>query len=290
MPASRDSTRPEMKIAFLSGKGGAGKTTVSDNVFSVVPMGTLVDCDVEEPNSHLLLHQENKSEAPFSIGFPVVDENLCINCQACSHFCGFNAILANDKVTVVMKELCHDCGGCSMVCPTGAITYDKRPMGTIHQSETAPEKKLLYGELSIGENSGVKLIQEIRKMTMNDELVIIDSPPGTACSAVTAVEGTDHAVIVTEPTPFGLSDMKMVIEMLTEMKIPYSVIINKDGMGDNEMEDFCMRENIPITGRIPFSLELAEIYARGELATEASDQWKNHFTEIWESLKNEVAQ
>lgn len=281
----KDYTGRDMKIAFVSGKGGAGKTTVSNNIAAVIPDATLIDCDVEEPNSHILLRETVSQTHDYTVGYPVVNQDVCIHCRNCAEFCRYNAILANDKVTVPMNDLCHDCGGCLLVCPSGAISYEQRSIGKIIHGTAATGNPMVHGVLNIGENSGVRIIKEVKSITQNDALVLIDSPPGTACSAVTAVEDVDHVIIVTEPTPFGVSDMKMVVEMLHDMELPFSVIINKAGIGNNEIYEYCTKEAITIIGEIPFDMTMATTYASGKLIAEASDEFHDLFLSIWNKIE-----
>lgn len=269
-----------MKIAVLSGKGGTGKTTVSNNLAALVPHATIIDCDVEEPNSHIFLTPVIDREENVTVGYPVIDEEKCTHCRACASFCNYHAIIASSKVTMPMKELCHDCGGCALVCKAGAISYEHRPIGRIYEGKASTGNPMIYGELTTGELSGVKIINRLRNLVEERELVIIDSPPGTSCSTVAAVEDTDFAVLVTEPTPFGVSDMKMVVEMLREMGIPMTVVINKAGLGDEEVYNYCREEKLTIAGEIPFDRTIAEAYADGKLAVYINKETKSLFSRL----------
>ena len=166
-----------MKIAVLSGKGGTGKTTVSNNLAALLPKATLIDCDVEEPNSHIFMNPVMDSEEEIKVGFPVIDEEKCTHCRKCATFCQYNAIIASSKITMPMKEICHDCGGCILVCEDDAIHYDFRTIGKIFQGTSRFSTKLIYGELSTGELSGVKIINRLNEIISNKPLVIADSPP-----------------------------------------------------------------------------------------------------------------
>ena len=275
-----------MKIAVLSGKGGTGKTTLSVNLGLTAESAVLLDCDVEEPNSHLFLKHKTPVIEEIKTGFPVVDNEKCTHCRRCADFCSFNVFIAGKTLTIAMKELCHDCGGCARVCPAGAIEYQYRGIGSIFAAPENTSPRLIYGKLNTGEYSGVRIIHRLRDLTAGEPTVIIDAPPGTSCSTVAAVEGSDFAVLVTEPTPFGVSDMKMAAEMLENMKIPAGVVVNKAGLGDNEVYEYCESAGLPVLGKIPFSRSIAEAYARGIPAVTLSAETRNLFSEIWQTILN----
>ncbi|MDA3812201.1 MAG: ATP-binding protein [Spirochaetaceae bacterium] len=277
-----------MKIAVLSGKGGTGKTTISNNLAALLPQATLIDCDVEEPNSHIFMNPILKEEEDVKVGYPVIDEEKCTHCRKCATFCHYNAIIASTRITMPMKELCHDCGGCALVCEADAIKYEYRNIGKIYEGTSRFSTKIIYGALNTGELSGVKIINRIYEIIKGKPLVIVDSPPGTSCSTVAAVEDCDYALIVTEPTPFGASDMKMVVEMLKEMKIPFSLVINKAGLGDNEVYEYCKKENLEIIGEQPFDMAVAEAYAVGKLAIEVNTGFRNSYEVLWERIFSKV--
>jgi MinD superfamily P-loop ATPase len=274
-----------MKIAVLSGKGGTGKTTVSTNLLSVIPNAYLIDTDVEEPNSHIFLKPLEEEKEEVYVDYPKIDESKCTLCGKCGDFCNFNSIIPAKNTVLVFKESCHSCGGCEMVCPYGAISYEKRNIGQIKKGKTICGNNMEYGLLNLGELSGVKIIEKLRANVENKEFVIIDSPPGTACSTVAAVEGVDYAVLVTEPTPFGLSDMKMVVEMLREMKIPFGVFVNKAGLGDDEVYKYCNFENIPLLGEVPFDAKIAELYSKGNIFSVELLEYKEIFVELSNKIR-----
>lgn len=269
-----------MKIAFLSGKGGTGKTTLSNNLATMIPGATLIDCDAEEPNSHIFMKPRIEKEEDLNIEYPVIDEEKCNYCGKCGAFCKFHALLCGKEMIMPLKEMCHSCGGCEMVCPQGAIHYESRPIGKIYRGISRKNLSFVYGILNVGELSGVKIINQVREMVLEDSLVLIDSPPGTSCATVAAVEGSDYAIIVSEPTPFGVSDMKMVVEMLRKMEIPMGVIVNKAGLGDDEIYSYCKEENLPIIGEIPFHRSMAEAYSKGILAVDADESFKDLYRDL----------
>jgi len=274
-----------MKIAVLSGKGGTGKTTVTSNFAISVKNSISFDSDVEEPNLHIFMDMKNPTSEPVYTSFPTVDKELCTLCGKCGDFCNYNAIIPAKNQVVVFKEICHDCGGCKLVCPTGAITYEKREIGKIFKGKTKYDTVLHYGLLNVGEMSGVKIIDQLKNYSgLEEKTIFIDSPPGTSCATVAAVEDVDYAIIVSEPTPFGVSDMKMVVEMLREMKVPFGLIINKAGLGDEEIYRYCENEDIEILGEIPFDKKIAELYANGEIFSASLPEYKNFFTDIYKNI------
>lgn len=277
-----------MKIAVLSGKGGTGKTTVSTNLSVMDKNIVLIDTDVEEPNSHIFLNPTETERQKVYTHYPVVDKEKCTLCGKCGDFCNFNAIIPAKNTVLVFKESCHACGGCELVCPQGAITYEKREIGEIIKGRSRYDTYMEYGLLNLGELSGVKIIEKLRENTEEKELVIIDSPPGTSCSTVAAVEEADYAVVVTEPTPFGVSDMKMVVEMLRDMKIPFGVFINKAGLGDDEIYDYCKADNLKILGELPFDKEVAKFYSQGEILTKRIPKYEEIFKDLLAEIKRET--
>jgi MinD superfamily P-loop ATPase len=273
-----------MKIAVLSGKGGTGKTTVSSNLAAILGNVTLVDCDVEEPNIHLFFDIPNDTTQSVYTEYPHVDMRKCNLCGDCGDFCNFNAILPAKNRVLVFKEICHACGGCAIVCSKNAISYKQREIGAIHEGQSTQGINVKYGILNVGEFSGVKIIDQLLASIPKNEQVIIDSPPGTSCATVAAVESADFAIIVSEPTPFGVSDMKMVVEMLKNLNIPFGLVINKAGLGNNEIYDYASQEKINILGEIPFSKEAAKYYATGKLLNQEMKTMRLKFDSIINNL------
>ncbi len=277
-----------MKIAILSGKGGTGKTTLSVNLFSFLKQGTLIDTDVEEPNSHLFLKGEVIKEESVLKKYPHVNDDLCDYCGKCGDFCNFNAIIPAKKKVLVFQDLCHDCGGCSLVCPTDAITYLDKEVGKIFYTQVSENKLFLYGNLTVGEVSGVKIIESLKEKTENEELLIIDSPPGTSCSTVAAIDGADYCIICAEATPFGLSDMRMVVELLRAEKRNFGVVVNKSNLGNNEIYQYLEDEDIELLEKIKFDREFAEIMAKGELLINHSEYFKDKMATIARKVLGEA--
>lgn len=273
-----------MKIAVLSGKGGTGKTTVSSSLAFISKM-LLIDTDIEEPNSHIFLKGGIEDVKSVYTRFPEVNMEKCNLCGECGEFCKFNAIIPAKKRVIVFGEACHDCGGCEIVCKNGAISWEKREIGKIFTGKTYFNSVNKYGKLNIGEMSGVKIIKEIYKNTEEKDF-LIDCPPGTACTTVSAAEVADFAIIVVEPSPFGLSDMKLVVQLLRDMKIPFGVVINKFDEDKNIVKKYCDDEKIEIIGTIPFDRKIAEAYSKGEIIADALSEYRENFETILKRVKS----
>ncbi len=269
-----------MNIAILSGKGGTGKTTLSVNLFSYLNKGTLIDTDVEEPNSHLFLKGKLIKEEGVYKKYPLVDDDLCNYCGKCGDFCNFNAIIPAKKKVLVFQDLCHDCGGCSLVCPTDAIKYIDKEVGKIYHHQIDDNKLFLYGNMTVGEVSGVKIIETLEETTKNEEILLIDSPPGTSCSTVAAIKGADYCIICAEPTPFGISDMRMVVELLRAEKRNFGVVVNKYNLGNSEIFKYLEEEGIELLEKIKFDREFANLLADGELLINHSEYFTNKMANI----------
>lgn len=276
-----------MKIAILSGKGGTGKTTVACNLAFNIGGSYLIDTDVEEPNAHLFLKPIVEEKKNVLVSVPKVIDELCDNCGRCSSFCKFSAIFKGKNKPIIFEESCHSCEGCKIVCPKEAIYYDKKSIGVIRKGKSKGIISL-DGTLKIGEKSGVKIIKDLKELTKDEELLFIDCPPGASCSTVNSVEGVDYAVVVTEPTPFGLSDMKVVLEMLENMKIPHGVVINKATLGNDEVELFLKENGIKIVGKVPFDEKIAKLYSEGVIFSEDLKGYRDVFKDIFEKIKEEV--
>lgn len=275
-----------MKITVLSGKGGTGKTTVSTNLAYNIDNTHLYDTDVEEPNSHLFYKPvENNLKIEKALkSVPVINNEFCTLCGKCSNFCRYNALLTAKTKVLVFEESCHDCGGCAHVCPHGAISYKDIEIGQIITGKTQYQKPITYGLLNVGELSGVKIIEDIKDTISPDVINIFDAPPGTSCATHASVEDSDYAVLVTEPTPFGVSDMKMVVEMLRNMKIPFGVVVNKAGLGDDEIYEYCEEEGLEIIMEIPYSRNIAKLYATGDIFSKNMPEYQEKFQKLFEII------
>ena len=272
-----------MIVSIASGKGGTGKTSVAVNMALSIRNVQLLDCDVEEPNAHLLLHPKISRMEPVYILVPFVNEELCDYCGKCSKFCQYNAIFVSSEKIMIFPELCHSCGGCTAVCPKKAIKEDKHKIGTLKLG-SAVDLELVYGELKVGEPMAVPIIREVKRQIDKSRNVVLDSPPGTSCPVIETVKGSDFCILVTEPTPFGLHDLKITVQVLEDMKIPFGVVINRAGIGDKKVYEYCREKNIPILLEIPFQRKIAELYSKGILFSLEMPEWKEKF----EALFNEA--
>lgn len=277
-----------MIIAVASGKGGTGKTTIAVNLALVLGQVHLLDCDVEEPNAHLFLRPRLTEEIPVTVPVPEVDAAKCSGCGKCAEVCAYHAIAVVPSPNkrpkpILFPHLCHACGACSLLCPEQAISEVQRDIGVIEKG-TAGNIRFLHGKMKIGEVLSPVIIRRLKKMIDPSLLTIIDAPPGTSCPVVAAIRGVDFCVLVTEPTPFGLHDLTLAVDVVRQMKIPCGVVINRAGLGNDAVEDYCRREDIPILARIPFDRRIAACYSRGEILIEKIPALSGVFHELYENI------
>jgi MinD superfamily P-loop ATPase len=277
-----------MIVSIASGKGGTGKTSVAVNMALSIGNVQLLDCDVEEPNVHLFLHPDINRVEPVSILVPVVNEELCDHCGKCAEFCRCNAIFVSSERVLIFAELCHSCGGCVLVCPRKVITEEKHRIGTL-KSGSAGDLELVYGELEIGEPMPVPVIKEVKRQIKKDRNVILDSPPGTSCPVIETVRGSDFCILVTEPTPFGLHDLKIMVQVLDGMRTPFGIVVNRAGIGDKKVYEYCREKNIPILLEIPYQRKIAELYSRGVPFSLEMPEWKEKFQTLFNEIRELVS-
>jgi len=273
-----------MILSIASGKGGTGKTSVAVNLALSLDNVQLLDCDVEEPNAHILLHPEISETTPVCKSIPVIQEDRCDYCGKCAEFCKYHALFVMQNNTMFLSELCHSCGGCTIVCPRNAIVEEQKQIGTM-KTGVAQGVNLVYGELNVGEPMAVPLIRAVRKQAENGKTVLIDVPPGTACPLVASVYKSDYCILVTEPTPFGLHDLKIAVEVLKELGIPLGVVVNRAGIGDQQVYEYCKNEEIPLLLEIPFSRKIAELYSRGIPFVSEMPEWKLKFQQLFDEIR-----
>ncbi len=279
-----------MKLAVASGKGGTGKTLVAVNLASVLaperPTG-LIDCDVEAPNAHLFLRPDVTEREEVAKRIPTIVEERCTGCGACSEACEFGALaLIGDRV-LVFDELCHGCGRCGLVCPTDAIREVDHPLGVIEWGTTG-EIAFGHGRLHNGEAMASPIIAELKRSAPERDRVILDAPPGTACPVITTLHGVDAVLLVTEPTPFGLHDLRAAAGVVRELGLPAGAVINRHGIGDDDVEQYCAEERIPILLRIPFDRRIAETGAEAHVLVDALPDWRPRFIELAERVEEFV--
>jgi len=273
-----------MIISIASGKGGTGKTTIATNLAVAMDHEVkLLDCDVEEPNDHIFIQPRITYTEEFCLKVPEVDMGKCSLCGRCQEICQFKAIVVVGKSVLTFPELCHSCGGCFEVCPEGAITEVDRAMG-IFERGARDGLQFAYGSLYVGQVMAVPLIERVRDEIESGMLTIIDAPPGTSCPVISSVKGSDFVILVTEPTPFGLNDLKLAVGIVKILDIPHGIVINRSDLGDDKVKEYAKEEGIPILMEIPFSRQIAEAYSRGKLLVEELPGWKERFIHLYERI------
>ena len=276
-----------MKIAVASGKGGTGKTTVAVNLALIAGQPVqLLDCDVEEPNAHLFLKTTPSHQHVVTIPVPEIDATRCDGCGLCSRFCAFNALISFGTVPVFEPEMCHGCGGCMRICPQNAIHEIEKRIGVIDTSK-GENITLIQGRLDIGAALAPPLIHAVKKEIQNG-LVIMDAPPGTSCPVIATLRETDFVILVTEPTPFGLNDLKLAVGVVREIGLPFGIIINRACENDDLVRPYCQTEKIRILAEIPDDRRIAESYAKGIPIIEALPEYKNLFVNLLHKISEET--
>lgn len=262
-----------MRIAVASGKGGTGKTTIATNLaYLAAQAGRRVvyaDCDVEEPNGHLFLAPTITQEISIDRLLPVVDRDRCILCGRCSEVCRYGAIACVGRSVLVFSELCHSCGGCQLACPEAAITEVPRSLGRVRLGVSG-KLGFIDGCLNVGEAMSPPAIRAVKAaIPVDADLVFLDCPPGTSCPAIESVRGADLVLLVTEPTPFGLHDLELAVQMIRALQLPFAVVVNRADVGDRKVWQYCGRQHITILAEFPDDWDVAGAYSRGQLAAVA---------------------
>jgi len=280
-----------MKIAVSSGKGGTGKTTVATNLAVTASRAGrsvgYLDCDVEEPNGFLFLKPHVTEIRPVNVSIPAVDTDKCNGCGQCGQICQYSAIVSMNKQVLVFAELCHGCAGCWLVCPTGAITESRRQTGQLDVGQ-AGDVHCVQGLLNLGEAMSPPVIRAVKAAAPVAELLIYDSPPGTSCPVIESIRDADFVLLVTEPTPFGLNDLKLAVDVVRALMLPFAVVINRADVGDDETARYCQEQNIDILAEIPDDRKVAEAYSRGEMACDAIPEYQNIYRELLAKLDRSI--
>lgn len=275
-----------MIISVASGKGGTGKTLVATSLaLSIGQNVQLLDCDVEEPNAAIFIKPAIEKTVKATVLVPVVDESKCDYCGKCAEVCEYHALVVAKNKVLVFPEMCHSCGACALLCPKQAISEKSREIGQI-EAGSKGALQFIQGCLNVGEAMSPPLIRQVKALIDPGRTAIIDAPPGTSCPVIAAVKGSDFCLLVTEPTPFGLNDLALAVEMVRKLGLPFGVVINRSDLGDDKTEAFCAAEKIPVLMRIPFKKEIARAYSKGTPLVEVMPEYKRSFL----GLYNDVAQ
>lgn len=276
-------------LAVAAGKGGTGKTLVATALAQALAWGLsapvqLLDCDVEEPNAHLLLRPAIEATEPVEILVPEMDLAVCTRCGRCAEVCQSSAIAVIRRSVVTFPELCSGCGACSFACPAGAITEVPRQVGSVYRGRTEGGVEFVAGELLVGNIKATPITRAVKGRVRADCVSILDAPPGTACPMQETVEGSDYCLLVTEPTPFGLSDLEAAVETCRSLGVPCGVVLNRWGSGFQGVEGYCETAGIPVLLQIPQDREIAEAYSRGRTLLEARAEWAQRLLTLYGSI------
>lgn len=289
-----------MRITVASGKGGTGKTTISTNLAAVLSGDgfsvRFLDCDVEEPNGHVFLRPAIDEVRDVNVDVPLVDKGKCSGCGKCAEFCRYNALACVKGEVLVFEELCHYCGGCMVVCPEGAISEKDRKVGIVESGSCefvggGGGSSAAFGDglLEIGAIQTTAVIGEVKKLAGgDDEVVITDAPPGTSCPVIEAVEGSDFVLLVTEPTPFGLNDLRLAVDMVRALGLRFGVAVNRSDVGDGSVMDYCQSEGIEVMLEVPNDRRVAEKYSDGVMMVEAFDEYRERFRGLYDRIVKAV--
>ena len=277
-----------LKIAVLSGKGGTGKTLVSVNLAYTAKKALYFDCDVEEPNGHLFFKPDNLTKEDVSVKIPYVNDYLCNGCRKCVDFCKFNALAYINNKVKVFSEVCDSCGGCMEICPESAISEINKSIGKIEKGNLE-DVTVVSGILNTGEASGVPIIKAmIDDKNINEQVTIVDCPPGSACIVMESIKDADYCLLVAEPTLFGSHNLKMVYDLVRLFKKPFGVVLNKAQDGFNPSKEFCENNKIKILSEIPFDVELGKLNSDGKIVSKENRSYHDLFVKLLTDITKEA--
>lgn len=276
-----------MIISVASGKGGTGKTTVATNLAFSLGKIQFIDCDVEEPNANVFLKAAINEKEEVAVEIPEINEDKCNHCGKCADFCMYNALAVVPSKALVFPELCHSCRGCKLVCPNDAIRWHERVVGMVEHG-SVDGIDFYQGLLNVGEIQSIPVIKSLKQKIDRTRNVILDAPPGTSCPVIETIRSSDYCILVAESTPFGLHDLKLAVNVVRHLSLPFGVIINRDGVGDKKVELYCQSEKIPVLMKIPHSEEIAHFYSNGVLFAEKLPIWRNRFKQVFDRIQKEV--
>jgi len=277
-------------VSVASGKGGTGKTLVATSL--AVSLGKqiqILDCDVEEPNVHVLLRPTIVRSKPVCIPVPVVDKGKCNFCGKCAEACAYKAIAVLPETVLVFPELCHGCGACSYLCPERAISEEGREMGLVEIGHSG-EIDVVQGKLNVGEAMPTPVIREVKRLIDKTKTALLDASPGTSCPVVEAIRDSDFCLLVTEPTPFGFHDLTLAVDMVKALGIPCGVVLNRAGSSYDRVEGYCLEKDIPLLMRIPLDMEIARLYSKGITLVQGMPEWRAQFLELFQTIEGIVAE
>jgi MinD superfamily P-loop ATPase len=280
--------RNSIAIAVASGKGGTGKTTFAVSLALAAERSvSLLDCDVEEPNCDIFLNPKYTKTEDVTVLIPEADNRKCSACGNCSKICRFNAIVSLPSGPMIFPKLCHSCGGCVRVCPTRALTEKKVSIGTIN-SALCGSMHFFQGKMNVGHAMSPPLIRAVKRHTTPSGITIIDCPPGTSCPMIAAIKGADFVLLITEPTPFGLNDLKLAVETVRQLNIPFAVILNRSDSGDNNVDVYCQNESIPILLRVTESRDIAKAYSQGKTLVSTVPTIQGMLIKMFDYIKENI--
>ena len=277
-----------MIISVASGKGGTGKTLIATSLAISLKADNkvqLLDCDVEEPNSHIFIKPNFSHKEQVFVPIPKVNETKCTYCGKCAEVCAYNAITVIKEKVLVFPELCHGCGACSYLCPESAISEEGKDLGVV-EIGSSDGIEFIQGKLNVGEAMATPVIRKVKEQINSKSIVIVDVSPGTSCPVVESIKDSDFCILVTEPTPFGLNDLALAVDVVRKLEIPCGIVINRSGLGDSKVAEYCHKESIPIMLTIPLDRSIASLYSRGIPLVEGIPKWRRHFVELLGNIKD----